>query len=76
METDKRYKITLSDGTELSNLRLNGNNYISTVKLDAAVFEGNCNQVLISDGEEEIRHENMELVQIVEQNPDEYWFIL
>lgn len=76
METDKRYKITLSDGTELDNLRLNGYNYISAVKPDDAVFDGNCSPVLISDGEEEIRHENMELVQIVEQNPGEYWFVL
>ena len=27
---EKIYKITLGDGTEISNLKLNGNNFIST----------------------------------------------
>lgn len=72
----KRYKITLADGTELSNLKLNGDNYISSVEIEAAVFDGNCIPVVISDGAEETVHPNMELVQIVEQNPGEYWFVL
>lgn len=72
----KRYKITLADGTELSNLKLNGNNYISSVEIDESVFEENCSPVVISDGTDETTHPNMELVQIVEQNPGEYWFVL
>ena len=32
------YKITLTDGTELKNLELNGNNYISLNEVDKSVF--------------------------------------
>lgn len=32
------YKITLSDGTEIKNLELNGNNYISQNTVDESVF--------------------------------------
>lgn len=73
---DKIYKITLSDGTEIANLKLNGNNYISTEKIDESVFAGTCSPVVISDGTTETTHDNMELVQIVEQFPGEYWIVL
>lgn len=73
---EKIYKVTLADGTEISNLRLNGNNYISTTPIEASVFGGNCSPVLISDGVSDEIHENMELVQIKEQVPGEYWFVL
>ena len=73
---DKIYKITLGDGTEISNLKLNGNNFISTEKIEESVFADNCSQVTISDGTTETVHPNMELVQIVEQVPGEYWFVL
>lgn len=35
---DKIYKITLSDGTVLDNLRLNGNNFISSSEIDESVL--------------------------------------
>ena len=73
---EKIYKITLGDGTEISNLKLNGNNFISTEKIEESVFADNCSQVTISDGTTETAHPNMELVQIVEQVPGEYWFVL
>ncbi|MCD8159448.1 MAG: hypothetical protein LUD77_11375 [Clostridiales bacterium] len=72
---DKVYKITLSDGTEISGLSLNGNNFISAEAIEESVFEGNCSPVTISDGETDEVHENMELVQLKEYK-DEYWFIL
>ena len=31
---EKIYKITLGDGTEISNLKLNGNKFISTEKIE------------------------------------------
>lgn len=71
----KNHTVTLADGTVLSGLSLNGNNYISSAKITAAVFAGNCSPVVISDGETEERHENMQLVQITEDN-GEYWFVL
>lgn len=45
------YDITLSDGTELKNLILNGNNFISEQILPDAIFDGNLKPVIISDGE-------------------------
>lgn len=73
---EKIYKITLGDGSEISNLKLNGNNFISTEKIEESVFADNCFPVTISDGTTETVHPNMELVQIVEQIPGEYWFVL
>lgn len=73
---EKIYKITLGDGTEISNLKLNGNNFISTETIEESVFADNCSPVTISGGTTETVHPNMELVQIVEQIPGEYWFVL
>lgn len=71
----KTYVITLADGTEIRNLRLNGNNFISAVPIDAATFEGNCSTVIVNDGENDEVHENMELVQLTPMG-EEYWFVL
>lgn len=72
---DKIYTVTMADGTKLSGLRMNGNNFISTAKITTDMFAGNCSPVIISDGEVEERHEYMALVQITENN-GEYWFVL
>nr|DAP05005.1 MAG TPA: hypothetical protein [Caudoviricetes sp.] len=44
------HKITLSDGTVLDNLELNGNNYIAEGAIDNAVFKDNLATVTITDG--------------------------
>ena len=75
MEEEKVYTVTLADGTELTNLTLNGNNFISETAIGAAVFEDNCSPVVISDGETEETHEHMELVQVTVYGGD-YWFVL
>lgn len=72
---DKIYKITLADGTVIDNLKLNGNNFISPVEIDETIFDGNCLNVTINDGEKDDVHTNMELVQIIKVN-DKYWFVL
>ena len=72
---EKIYTVTLADGTAISNLRLNGNNYISTEPIDAAIFDGNCSPVIINDGIKNETHDNMQLVQVTE-SASEYWFIL
>lgn len=73
------YKITLSDGSVLDGLRLNGNNFISDKELTADVFDGNCDSVTIEHEEsgEKIseNHENMRLVQVTKIGA-EWWFIL
>ena len=53
---DKIYKITLSDETVLDNLRLNGNNFISSSEINESVFDGNCSIVTINDGEKDEVH--------------------
>lgn len=43
------YTITLADGTELSELSINGNNYVSPTKVDESVFEDNCSPITFTD---------------------------
>lgn len=69
------YTITLEDGTVISNLRLNGNNFISSTLVTTEIFDGNLGTVTISDGTTEETHQNMELIQIT-QDGDEWWFVL
>lgn len=76
---EKSWKITLSDGTKLENLGLNGNNFISEVKLTEDDFKGKLSKVTIEGSEDgqEIKqeYEHMELVQIVHYE-DGYYFVL
>lgn len=72
---EKTYTITLSDGTVIGDLRLNGNNFISKTQINPEIFDGNLATVVISDGEMEETHENMGLVQVTKMG-EEYWFIL
>ena len=64
------YTITLSDGTRLENLTLNGNNFVSKTEVTANTFRGKLGHVVITrDAETEDtgligEHHNMELVQI------------
>lgn len=76
-ELDKSpYTIKLADGRVISNLRLNGNNYISETQITESMFDGNLSEVVITDknGFEE-HHKNMALVQIMKVKQD-YLFIL
>lgn len=72
---EKKYRITLADGSVLSGLRLNGNNYISEEQINTDLFDGNCSPVIISDGITDEIHNDMELVQVTESG-GEYWFVL
>ena len=69
------YRIVLADGNEIGNLRLNGNNFISNVPVDKAVFDGNLAPVTIYKGLIPEVHEHMELVQITRMG-NEHWFVL
>lgn len=73
---EKTYTVTLSDGTVLSNLKLNGNNFISTEPISAYIFEDNCEGVAISDGEYDETHSHMTPIYGVQQHGNEYWFAL
>ena len=69
------YTITLHDGTEIKNLSLNGNSFISDTPLEESLFAGNLQTVHISGPDMDKTHENMELVGI-RQDGGKYWFVL
>lgn len=74
---EKSFKITLADGTQLKNLKLNGNNYISKTKITEDDFKGKLSKVIIENETKKTSEEfeHMELVQIVHYE-DGYYFIL
>ena len=70
------YSITLADGSMLTNLTLNGTNYVSKNPVDSSIFENNCSVVKIEDSEGDSKtYYNMELVQIMLTH-GEYFIIL
>ena len=64
---EKSWKITLSDGTQLKDLKLSGNNYISKTKITEDDFKGKLSKVIIENETDKIsvELEHVELVQIV-----------
>lgn len=74
-EPEKIYSVTLADGTVISDLHLNGNNFVSQEPITESIFDGSLSEVIINDGEIDEVHTNMELIQITQMG-DEYWFIL
>ena len=76
---EKSWKITLSDGTKLENLGLNGNNFISETKITEKDFKEKLSKVIFEGKVEEKNFKqecnNMELVQIAHYE-DGYYFVL
>ena len=76
---EKSWKITLSDGTQFKNLRLNGNNFVSEKEITKDDFKGKLSKVTIEgieNGQEVVKeYERMELVQIVHYE-DGYQYVL
>lgn len=76
---EKSWKITLADGTQLKDLRLNGNNFISETEITEDIFEGNLSKVVMEGPEngQEVKkeYEHMQLIQIVHYE-DGYYFAL
>lgn len=75
---EKSFKITLADGTQLKNLKLSGNNYISKTKITEDDFKGKLSKIIIENEtdktSEELEH--MELVQILDYGDKGYYFVL
>lgn len=67
--------VILSDGTEITDLKMNGNNFVSLIKIDEKIFDGNLSTVTIVDGEEETKYNNMSLIHCTKYD-SEYWFAL
>ena len=73
---NKVYKITLGNGHVIDQLKLNGNNFISSTEIGKSVFIGNLSKVVINDGEQDEIHKNMDLIHITKMGDSEYWFAL
>lgn len=69
------YEITLNDGTKLSNLVLNGNNFIAPGEIADSVFEGNLGTVTVSDGEKEEAYADMVLLSNIVRD-GQSWIVL
>lgn len=69
------HTITLSDGSRIENLKMNGNNFISPRELKKEAFEGKLSTVTIEDGESEVVYEDMELMAL-QQYDDGWYFVL
>lgn len=52
------YSVELADGTEIKNLKLNGNNFIPDTIIDESIFENNLDKVTIIDNEGNIEELN------------------
>ena len=88
MAKENVIKITLADGTQLSGLELNGNNFVSKTEVTEETFRGKLGKVVISGNAEADEsgligeHEHMELVQIAHYTqathsmPDGWYFVL
>lgn len=70
------YSVTLSDGTKLDGLVLNGNNFVSHSKLTEGNFQDKLSKVTITDDSgKSTEYTDMVLIQVT-QVGDESWFIL
>lgn len=71
------YTLKFADGSTLTNCSLNGNNWISTDKIEADFFTDDKLTEVTATGSEgdTIRFTDAFLVQVM-QYGDEYWFIL
>lgn len=58
-----QYTITLADGRKLTGLGKNGDNFVSTEKVDESLFKDNLATMTVSDGETEEVFKNMVFVQ-------------
>lgn len=61
-----QYTITLADGSKLTGLDKNGDNFVSTEKVDESIFENNLSTMTVSDGETEENFKDMVFIQQME----------
>lgn len=67
------YSIILNDGTKLTNLEVNGNNFVSVNKIDESIFENNLSVVTISNGETEWTYNDLVFIQ--QQKIGDKWYL-
>lgn len=73
---EKLYTIILENGNKIENLYLGGNTFISEVPIDPNIFNKNLARVIVSNGEYEEIHENMELAYFSEKEGKWYFVLL
>ena len=75
LPTNTEVEVELADGTKLTDLRTNGNNFVSDTPIEDSVFEGNLSTVKITTPEGVEEYQDLKLVQN-RQFGDVYMFIL
>lgn len=60
------YTITLADGRKLTELSKNGDNFVSTEKVDETMFKDNLSTMTVSDGETTETFKDMVFIQQME----------
>ena len=75
LPTNTEVEIELADGTKLTDLRTNGNNFVSDTPIEDSVFEGNLSTVKITTPEGVEEYQDLKLVQN-RRFGDEYMFVL
>ena len=75
LPTNTVVELELADGTKLTNLRTNGNNFVSDTPIEDSVFEGNLSTVKITTPEGVEEYQDLKLVQN-RQFGDVYMFVL
>lgn len=69
-----QYTITLADGRKLTGLSKNGDNFVSSEKVDETIFKDNLSTMKVSDGETEETFENMVFIQQMEWADGTFYF--
>ena len=69
-----QYTITLADGRKLTGLSKNGDNFVSTEKVDEKIFKNNLSTMTVSDGKTETVLHDVELIQQMEW-ADGTWYL-
>lgn len=67
------YTITLADGQQLTELELNGSNFISNTKVDESIFEDNLETMTVSDGENKTVYHDVEFIQQMQWSDGTYY---
>ena len=75
---ESTYTIILADQTELKNLHLNGNNFVSDVEVFEDQFQNNLSPVTIREDATGMfeEHPHMELVQIAHYEKLDGWYLI
>jgi hypothetical protein len=75
LPTDTEVEIELADGTKITDLRTNGNNFVSDTPIEDSVFEGKLSVVKLTTPDGVTEYKDLKLVQN-RQFGAEYMFVL